>query len=66
VVGYALSQKLVDYVYKPYVDELWKQYNVVRKLSPKFKIEEPEFKIDVLLMAKQLLARCLSLVNWKA
>lgn len=63
VYGYTLSKNVVEYIYKPYEEELRRQYKKVKKADPNFEVRvSTKTKIDVL---KYGLVRNLGPIYWR-
>lgn len=63
VLGYTLLKKAVEYIYKPYEEELRNQYAKVKKMDKSFLIEKT--KQDSKMLFRQKLAKYLGPAYWK-
>lgn len=65
VLGYTLSRDIIKNIYEPYEAELRKQYKIVKKYDPGFKIEIIEKDKNKFAVIKQKLAKYIGPVYWK-
>ncbi len=63
VLGYTLSKDVIKYIYKPYEEELRKQYQKVREFDGGFEIKEIEK--DKVMLFRQKLGKYLGPIYWR-
>jgi len=65
VLGYTLSSDIVNNIYKPYEEELRKQYAIVKKYDTNFEIKPPQNNENKTQMLRQRLAKYFGPFYWK-
>jgi len=65
VSGYTLSKDVVNYIYKPYEDEIDKQFDKVKKFDPDFVIEVSKKDSNKFMVFKEKMAKYLGPVYWR-
>lgn len=65
ILGYTLSKDVIDKIYKPYEEELMKQFKKVREFDPDFKIKIPKHKGNRMQILRQALAKYIGPAYWR-
>ncbi len=63
VFGYTLSKNVIEYIYKPYEEEISKQFSRVKKIDKDFTIQKP--KMTVTKMFQQKIAKFIGPLYWR-
>lgn len=61
--GYNLSKEVIDYIYKPYEEEIDKNIDLLLKFDPSFKIKRADVKFEQRIKAK--IAKLIGPTYWK-
>jgi hypothetical protein len=63
VYGYTLSKSVIEHIYKPYEEEISRQYKRVKSIDKNFTIQKPKITADKML--RQKIAKFIGPLYWR-